>query len=132
MLIGQFHYLCRASHRTSATFKAIWMEITLSLSLRFVGSELHWTNTSTTFTLHLTTAGYTNTLESLRKRFLARSHPTRDTTHRTETAPCARGIDKGENYTHYRRHENDNPEDTAYISPTVCEAQLNAEHGENK
>ena len=80
-----------------------------------------------------------NTGECLGQRRFLGSHPTGNGAHRTERAPGAWGIDKGQRYAHNGCENDDGPKHASYIAPHSQSAlapssltQLYAEHGEDE
>lgn len=135
-LMFQNHNLRGACQCTFAAFQTVGMQITYLLSSAIVWSELHRTDTSAAFALHLAGSCYVYSGIWLGKWLLLGYYPRRYGSHRAERAPSAWRIDERQRDANDGGHDDNRPEystDTAphsqsSLTPWNGESQLDAEH----
>ena len=113
----QCHNLRRACQHTLTTFQTVGIKKAYFLPAAVVGRELHRTYTGATHTFHLTCTRYVDVREGLGERFLLRSHPARDRTHRAERAPSAWRIDETQRNADNGSNHNNSPKNAANATP---------------
>ena len=125
------HHLCGASLDALSAFDAVGVEITLLVSSRIAGRELHRTHLGAETAFHTAGRRNSNCRESLLGS--AGSRPCRERTHGAECTPCTRCIYESENYANNGCQKDNIPECASY--PCHCKPvhiHLHPEHAKYK